>query len=47
MMAWQPDEPVRRHETEAIPPPPPGLANATSLEDDMIDAFSRQLAAGR
>ena len=41
----QADEPVGRHEAEAVPAISPGLADAAPLEDDVLDAGLGQLAA--
>jgi hypothetical protein len=39
--------PVRRHEAEAVPAVAPRLSDPAALQDDMLDAGLRQLAARR
>ena len=41
------DGPVRRHQAEAVPPPPPRLPDAAPLQHDVRDAGLRQLVADR
>src|SRR6267143_6034255 len=41
------DGPVRGHEAEAVPAISPGLADASPLQDDVVDAGLGQLMADR
>jgi hypothetical protein len=41
------DDPVGRHETEAVPPPPPRLADPPLLQHDVLDVRLRELMTDR
>jgi hypothetical protein len=47
VVAGQPDDPVGRHEAEAVPPPPPRLADPALLQHDVRDAGLRELVTDR
>jgi hypothetical protein len=43
----EPNGPVRRDETEAVPPIAPRLADPAALQDDVVDPQARELMADR